>query len=41
MSAQGMMDIAYFVPDSWEIFLVASKFAVVSFLCALDVVSKF
>ena len=39
MSAQGMMDY-FWGPDTREITFVASKFAVVSLLCALDAVSE-
>ena len=35
-----MMDYFYLGPDSQGITFVASKFAVVSFLCVLDAVSK-
>ena len=37
MSAQG---IVFLGPDAREITFAASKFAVLSFLCALDAVSK-
>ena len=39
MSAQGMMDYYYLGSDTQEVTFVASKFAVVSFPCALDAVS--
>ena len=40
MSAQVMMVIIYLGPDSQKTAFVVNKFAVVSFLCVLDAVSK-
>ena len=40
MNAQVLMVIVYLGPDSQGITFVASKFAVVSFLCVLDAVLK-